>query len=43
MWVEVPKGKNAKPVNKDRFIPCVDRGGSGKADQAGRCFCEETL
>lgn len=21
MWVEVPKGKNAKPVNKDRFIP----------------------
>ncbi|EJD04143.1 Sm-like ribonucleo protein [Fomitiporia mediterranea MF3/22] len=20
MWVEVPKGKNKKPVNKDRFI-----------------------
>ncbi|KLT45675.1 putative pre-mRNA splicing factor [Cutaneotrichosporon oleaginosum] len=20
MWVETPKGKNAKPVNKDRFI-----------------------
>lgn len=23
MWVETPKGKNAKPVNKDRFISCV--------------------
>ena len=20
MWTEVPKGKNKKPVNKDRFI-----------------------
>lgn len=23
MWTEVPKGKNKKPVNKDRFISYV--------------------
>lgn len=24
MWVETPKGKGKKPVNKDRFISYVD-------------------
>ncbi|OBZ79744.1 Small nuclear ribonucleoprotein Sm D2 [Grifola frondosa] len=33
MWTEMPKGKNKKPVNKDRFISKMFlRGGLGHSD-----------
>lgn len=42
MWTEVPKGKNKKPVNKDRFISkmflrCVNRF-TERVSLCSRCF-----
>jgi hypothetical protein len=53
MWTEVPKGKNKKPVNKDRFISYVSLyilyRNVNLTDIrsclifAEKCSCEETL